>query len=86
MASLLDSEPQFAQRTLDLRLSEELRRGLKRANLQTFGTYAYSHGQPGQKIVDEAFETWLTSQVLMGPSWPILQVPSGCFLRVRQWS
>ena len=60
MASLLDSEAQFIQRTLDLKLYDELKRSLKAANLQTFGTLAYAHGQPGQNIVGSAFETWLT--------------------------
>ena len=66
MASLLDSEAQFVQRTIDLRLSDELKRSLKRAGLQTFGTFAYAHGQPGQNIVDDAFETWVTGQLLTG--------------------
>ena len=66
MASLLDSEAQFAQRTIDLKLSEELKRSLKRTGLQTFGTFAYAHGQPGQNIADEAFETWVTGQLLTG--------------------
>ena len=66
MASLLDSEAQFVQRTSDLRLSDELKRSLKRAGLQTFGTFAYAHGQPGQNIVDDAFETWVTGQLLTG--------------------
>ena len=66
MASLLDSEAQFAQRTIDLKLSEELKRSLKRAGLQTFGTYAYAHGQPGQNISDEGFEAWVTNQLLTG--------------------
>eukprot|EP00435_Cladocopium_sp_Y103_P073620 s444_g44.t1 len=68
MASLLDSEAQFTRRTLDLKFSEELKRGLRRNNLATFGTFAYSHGQPGQNISDEAFETWLTAHVLPGAS------------------
>ena len=68
MASLLDSEAQFVQRTLDLKLSEELKRSLRNANLQTFGTLAYAHGQPGQNIVDSAFETWLTTNILTGAS------------------
>ena len=66
MASLLDSEAQFVQRTIDLKLSEELKRSLKRTGLQTFGTFAYAHGQPGQNIADEAFETWVTGQLLKG--------------------
>jgi hypothetical protein len=66
MASLLDSEAQFVQRTIDLKLSEELKRSLKRSGLQTFGTFAYAHGQPGQNIADEAFETWVTGQLLTG--------------------
>ena len=66
MASLLDSEAQFVQRTIDLKLSEELKRSLKRTGLQTLGTFAYAHGQPGQNIADEAFETWVTGQLLTG--------------------
>ena len=66
MASLLDSEAQFAQRTIDLKLSEELKRSLSRAGLRTFGTYAYSHGQPGQNISDDSFEQWVTGQLLTG--------------------
>ena len=68
MASLLDSEAQFVQKTLDLKLSDELKRSLKGANFQTFGTLAYAHGQPGQNIVDSAFESWLTSNILTGAS------------------
>ena len=66
MASLLDSEAQFIQRTIDLKLSDELKRGLVRAGLKTFGTFAYAHGQPGQNISDESFETWVTGQLLTG--------------------
>ena len=66
MASLLDSEAQFTQRTIDLKLSEELKRSLHRAGLLTFGTFAYAHGQPGQNISDEGFETWVTGQLLTG--------------------
>jgi hypothetical protein len=66
MASLLDSEAQFTQRTIGLKLSEELKRSLHRAGLQTFGTFAYAHGQPGQNISDEGFETWVTGQLLTG--------------------
>ena len=68
MAGLLDSEAQFLQRTLDLKFSEELKRSLKRTNLQTFGNLAYAHGQPGQQIVDETFEAWLTTHVLPNAS------------------
>ena len=68
MAGLLDSEAQFIQRTLDLKFSEELKIGLQRAQLKTFGTFAYAHGQPGQNISDDAFETWFTTNVLTGAS------------------
>ena len=68
MASLLDSEAQFLQRQLDLRFSEDLKRSLRRNNLVTFGNFAYSHGQPGQQINDESFETWFTTNVLQGAS------------------
>ena len=43
MASLLDSAAQFVQRTLDLKFSEELKRSLKRTNLQTFGNLENMH-------------------------------------------
>ena len=66
MASLLDSEAQFTQRTIDLKFSEDLRRSFKRAGLQTFGTYAYAHGQPGQNISDESFEAWVTNHLMTG--------------------
>ena len=69
MTSLLDSEAQFLQRTIDLKFSEELRRSLKRNSLLTFGTYAYAHGQPGQNINDESFENnWFTTNVMQGAS------------------
>ena len=68
MASMLDSEAQFLQRTLDLKFSEELRRSFRRNNLLTFGNYAYAHGQPGQNIVDETFGNWFTTNVLPGAS------------------
>ena len=68
MARLLDSEAQFIQRTLDLKFSEELKNGLQRAQLKTFGTCAYAHGQPGQNISDDSFETWFTTNVLTGAS------------------
>ena len=68
MATLIDSEAQFAQRALDLRFSEDLKRSFKRNGLTTFGTYANAHGQPGQQIVDENFEAWFTTNVLQGAS------------------
>ena len=34
--------------------------------MQTFGTFAYAHGQPGQNISDEGFESWVTGQLLTG--------------------
>ena len=64
MASLLDSEAQFIQRTLDLKFSEELKRGFKRAQLQSLGNLAYAHGQPGQNINDDSFESWVTTNIL----------------------
>ena len=68
MASLLDSEAQFIQRTLDLKLSEELKRGFKRAQLQTLGTLAHAHGQPGQHINDETFAAWITTNIVANAS------------------
>ena len=64
MSTLLDSEAQFIQRTIDLGLSDELRKALKDQSLRTFGTYAYAHGQPGQRIIDDAFEKWVQLQLL----------------------
>lgn len=63
MASLLDSEAQFSQRARDFRLSDSTRRKLKAAGLTTFGVLAYAHGQPGQQINDESFETWVAAKV-----------------------
>ena len=68
MASLLDSEAQFIQRTLDLKFSDELKKSLKRSKLERFGTYAYAHGQPGQNIVDADFEAWFTGNVMTNAS------------------
>ena len=34
--------------------------------MQTFGTFAYAHGQPGQNIADESFEAWVTNQLMTG--------------------
>ena len=63
MASLLDSEAQFLQRANEFRISEPTVRRLKASGLTTFGVLAYAHGQPGQQISDEAFETWVGAKI-----------------------
>ena len=63
MASLLDSEAQFKQRAKECRLSDAALQDLTRLGLTSFGLLAYSFGQPGQNISDDAFNTWLRQDV-----------------------
>ena len=63
MASLLDSEAQFRQRAKECRLSDGALQDLSRLGLTSFGLLAYSFGQPGQNILDEAFSTWVRQDV-----------------------
>lgn len=63
MASLLDSEAQFRQRAKECRLSDAAFQDLVRLGLTSFGLLAYSFGQPGQNISDDAFNAWLRQDV-----------------------
>ena len=63
MATLLDSEAQFRQRAQECRLSDAALRDLNRLGITSFGLLAYSFGQPGQNIADEAFSTWVRQEV-----------------------
>lgn len=63
MATLIDSEAQFGQRLTDLNVADELKRALRNAGLTTYGSMAYAHGQPGQPIVDDAFELWVANNI-----------------------
>ena len=74
MASLLDSEAQFLQRANEFRISEPTVRRLKTSGLTTFGVLAYAHGQPGQQINDEAFETWVGAKI--DPNAPMADISS----------
>lgn len=64
MSTLIDSRAQFAQRVNDLSCSDGLKRGLVAAGLTTYGSMAYSHGQPGQPIADDIFENWVATNIL----------------------
>ena len=63
MATLLDSEAQFKQRAKECRLSDGAFRDLTRLGLTSFGLLAYSFGQPGQNITDDAFSNWVRQDV-----------------------
>ena len=63
MATLLDSEAQFLQRAKECRLSDLAVRDLSRLGITSFGLLAYSFGQPGQNIADDAFGNWLRQDV-----------------------
>lgn len=64
MSSLIESEAQFSQRLNDLSASDPLKRALRNAGLNTYGSMAYSHGQPGQPISDDLFENWIATNIL----------------------
>ena len=66
MASLLDSEAQFRQRAKECRLSDVALQDLTRLGVTSFGLLAYSFGQPGQNIADDAFNTWVRQDVNPG--------------------
>ena len=63
MASLLDSEAQFRQRAKECKLSDAALLDLSRLGVTSFGLLAYSFGQPGQNIADEAFNNWIRQEV-----------------------
>ena len=66
MASLLDSEAQFRQRAKECKLSDAVLQDLSRLGLTSFGLLAYSFGQPGQNIADDAFNNWIRQDVNPG--------------------
>ena len=63
MASLIDSAAQFEQRAKDVGLSVAALGRLQRAGIVTLGVLAYSHGQPGQAISDDAFSNWVRNNI-----------------------
>eukprot|EP00434_Breviolum_minutum_P005901 symbB.v1.2.005202.t1/scaffold299.1/size236002/14 len=63
MASLIESEAQFHHRMKDLKISDPMQAKIIGAGFSTFGVLAYAHGQPGQAIVDSAFETWVSTNL-----------------------
>ena len=63
MASLIDSTAQFDQRCSEVGLSRGATDRLHRAGINTLGVLAYSHGQPGQAISDDAFSTWARDSI-----------------------
>lgn len=66
MASLLDSEAQFRQRAKECKLSDIALQDLSRLGVTSFGLLAYSCGQPGQNVADEAFNNWVRQEVNQG--------------------
>ena len=63
MASLIDSTAQFEQRGKDVGLSVAALGRLQRAGIVALGVLAYSHGQPGQAISDDAFSNWVRNNI-----------------------
>lgn len=61
MSNLVESEAQFTQRMKDLRVSEGMQKKIIGAGFTSHGVFAYAHGQPGQSIVDSAFEAWVST-------------------------
>lgn len=63
MASLIDSEAVFKERLSSLGIRADVRNGLSLAGFDTYGAYAYSFSQPGQKIEDSAFNEWVSASI-----------------------
>ena len=63
MASLIDSEAAFKERLSSLGIRADVRNGLSLAGFDTYGAYAYSFSQPGQKIEDSAFNEWVSASI-----------------------
>ena len=68
MASLIDSTAQFDQRCRDINLSPVTCTAMKVAGITSLGILAYSHGQPGQAVVDGDFTTWVQGTIGVGIS------------------
>ena len=59
MVSIVDSEAQFAFRLEQTKVPQTQRNALRTAGITTIAGYAYSFGQPGQPIDNDAFATWV---------------------------
>ena len=68
MASLIDSTAQFDQRCRDINLSPVTCTAMRVAGITSLGILAYSHGQPGQAVVDADFTTWVQGTIGAGIS------------------
>ena len=63
MANLIDREAAFKERLSSLGIRADVKNGLRVAGFDTYGAYAYSFTQPGQKIEDSAFSEWVSSSI-----------------------
>ena len=63
MASLIDSEAHFSKRAGEVRLGDAALRALQRLGLNSMGSLAYAHGQPGQPLDEASFTNWVQSTV-----------------------
>ena len=63
MASLIDSEAHFSKRAGEVRLGDAALRTLRRLGLNSMGSLAYAHGQPGQPLDEASFTNWVQSTV-----------------------
>ena len=68
MASLIDPTAQFDQRCRDINLSPVTCTAMRVAGITSLGILAYSHGQPGQAVVDADFTTWVQGTIGAGIS------------------
>eukprot|EP00435_Cladocopium_sp_Y103_P047005 s2541_g13.t1 len=59
MTSIVDPEAQFDLRLEQVNVPPPLRVAIKNAGINSIASLAYSHGQPGQPIVEEAFANWV---------------------------
>ena len=66
MSSLIDSEAAFKERLNALGLSQAIRAGLSTEGFVTYGSFAYSFSQPGQKIHDDSFAQWVSNSIHAG--------------------
>ena len=66
MSSLIDSEAAFKERLNALGLSQAIRAGLSTEGFVTYGSFAYSFSQPGQKIDDDSFAQWVSNSIHAG--------------------
>ena len=59
MTSIVDSEAQFDLRLEQVGVPVALKAAVKAAGINSIAALAYSHGQPGQPINNEAFGAWV---------------------------